>query len=315
MNLPFSLPPRSRVLVAGAGGGFDVVCGLPVALSLRDAGCDVHLANYSFAQLSEVQGADRPLPQLYGITGTCGAPPNDYLPERGLARWWKSRFGEDRPVWSLDRVGVRPAREAYRYLRERLGLDAVVLVDGGVDGLFLGNEYDTGTPSMDAVSILAAASLDCRGVYVSTAFGTEGVGKTVRHADALRRIAELVRRRAFLGACAATTEDRASMLFSEAVDTIQRNLEPTSHSITAGSITAAMRGSFGDSVVTVRSREQPVWVSPLTLLYWFFDLEAVARAKPYADEVQDTDSVADVHAAIERYRDRVGAWPRADIPI
>ncbi|MFD6464345.1 hypothetical protein ACFWET_00800, partial [Streptomyces goshikiensis] len=40
-----------RVLVAGAGGGFDVYAGLPLALALRAAGKEVHLAGLSFSDL------------------------------------------------------------------------------------------------------------------------------------------------------------------------------------------------------------------------------------------------------------------------
>ncbi|MFF0383782.1 hypothetical protein [Streptomyces sp. NPDC004286] len=40
-----------RVLMAGAGGGFDVYAGLPLALALRSAGKEAHLANLSFADL------------------------------------------------------------------------------------------------------------------------------------------------------------------------------------------------------------------------------------------------------------------------
>ncbi|NJP89505.1 hypothetical protein HCN51_08605 [Nonomuraea sp. FMUSA5-5] len=40
-----------RILVAGAGGGFDVYAGLPLALSLWGAGKEVHLANLSFSHL------------------------------------------------------------------------------------------------------------------------------------------------------------------------------------------------------------------------------------------------------------------------
>jgi hypothetical protein len=45
------LAAAQRVLIAGAGGGFDVYAGLPLAIALWDAGVDVHLANLSFAQL------------------------------------------------------------------------------------------------------------------------------------------------------------------------------------------------------------------------------------------------------------------------
>jgi hypothetical protein len=50
-------------------------------------------------------------------------------------------------------------------------------------------------------------------------------------------------------------------------------------------------------------------------LYWFFDLDAVARAKPYLNEVLETDCVMDVANAIERTRNRLGVLPRSDIPI
>jgi hypothetical protein len=41
-----------RVLIAGAGGGFDVFAGLPLYFALRAAGKQVHLANLSFTPLS-----------------------------------------------------------------------------------------------------------------------------------------------------------------------------------------------------------------------------------------------------------------------
>ena len=59
----------------------------------------------------------------------------------------------------------------------------------------------------------------------------------------------------------------------------------------------------------------PVWVPPLTLLYWFFELTPVAEAKPYLQEVLETDSVQEVAGAIERARERMGVMRRADIPI
>ncbi|XTZ16521.1 hypothetical protein ACQSSU_03785 [Micromonospora echinospora] len=38
-----------RILIEGAGGGFDVYAGLPLALALWGAGVTVHLANLSLA--------------------------------------------------------------------------------------------------------------------------------------------------------------------------------------------------------------------------------------------------------------------------
>ena len=46
-----ALGSAERVLVAGAGGGFDGYAGLPLALTLGRLGKEVHLANLSFSAL------------------------------------------------------------------------------------------------------------------------------------------------------------------------------------------------------------------------------------------------------------------------
>ncbi len=46
-----ALGPARSVLIAGAGGGFDVYAGLPLALALWHGGVQVHLASLSFSQL------------------------------------------------------------------------------------------------------------------------------------------------------------------------------------------------------------------------------------------------------------------------
>ena len=50
LNLPILhlLEKSQSILIAGAGGGFDVFAGLPLYFALRDLGKNVHLANYSF---------------------------------------------------------------------------------------------------------------------------------------------------------------------------------------------------------------------------------------------------------------------------
>ena len=52
-----ALAGARSILVAGAGGGFDVYAGLPLALALRAQGRTVHLGNLSFASL-KVLGLD-----------------------------------------------------------------------------------------------------------------------------------------------------------------------------------------------------------------------------------------------------------------
>jgi hypothetical protein len=51
LSLPSAIENSQRVLVAGAGGGFDVYAGLPIYERLRLLGKKVYLANLSFVSL------------------------------------------------------------------------------------------------------------------------------------------------------------------------------------------------------------------------------------------------------------------------
>ncbi|GAA2431002.1 hypothetical protein GCM10010433_34350 [Streptomyces pulveraceus] len=62
------LESAERVLVAGAGGGFDVYAGLPLALSLIHQGKHVHLANLSFSALEGLPLDARLAPDVAAIT-------------------------------------------------------------------------------------------------------------------------------------------------------------------------------------------------------------------------------------------------------
>jgi hypothetical protein len=55
LNLPIELDEKSNVLIAGAGGGFDVFAGLPLSYELRSRGHVVRLFNYSFTDLERAK--------------------------------------------------------------------------------------------------------------------------------------------------------------------------------------------------------------------------------------------------------------------
>lgn len=316
MEVPFQLPERSRVLVAGAGGGFDVYCALPVALKLKGNGHEVHLANYSFTNLGAIRGAATTIKNLSCVTGESVLESGDYFPELHLCRWWQQTFSEQKCVWCYSRVGVRPLAEIFQYLQTSLDLNAVVILDGGVDGLFIGNEFDLATPSMDAISIIAASIVqNWTKIYAFTAFGTEGAESRVRHSDALLRISELTAKGSLLGVSALTRRSSTGESFIKAVEFVNKHLPPEKHSVIAGSVVEALKGRFGPSSFNAKTKCSPVWLSALTFLYWFFDLDAVAKAKPYLHEVLETEAVVDVSDAIERTRKRLGILPRSDIPI
>jgi hypothetical protein len=58
LTLPFfkEVEQAQSILLAGAGGGFDIFCGLPLYFGLRDQGKQVYLANVSFSPLFSATG-------------------------------------------------------------------------------------------------------------------------------------------------------------------------------------------------------------------------------------------------------------------
>jgi hypothetical protein len=58
LQLPFfeAVADAETILLAGAGGGFDIFSGLPLYFGLKSMGKTVHLANLSFSLLHESDG-------------------------------------------------------------------------------------------------------------------------------------------------------------------------------------------------------------------------------------------------------------------
>ncbi|MFJ3669462.1 DUF1152 domain-containing protein [Streptomyces sp. NPDC090106] len=293
-----------RVLVAGAGGGFDIYAGLPLALALRSAGKEVHLANLSFADLYGLD-SDVWLDGDVAAVRPDTAARGDYFPERTLARWLE-RHELPCTVYAFPRTGVRPLRAAYRALLERLGpVDAIVLVDGGTDILMRGDEHGLGTPEEDMASLAAVAALDeiperlvaCLGFGVDAYHG-------VSHTLALENLAALDREGGYLGAFSVPRESREAALYLDAVADA-RDATPDHPSIVNGSVAAAVRGEFGDVRFTRRTRDGELFINPLMAMYFCVDAVALARRNLYLDRLENTALMRQISSLIEEFRDEL----------
>lgn len=314
MNLPISWKGK-RVLIAGAGGGYDVYTGIPIAIELVAAGNEVFFANYSFTYLKNVSGGAWITDDCVRVDRRSTLTEGGYFPEMHLARWL-AQWGRCLPqVYCYSQVGVKQTRAALEAIRSLHQIDAVLVVDGGCDGVFRGDEYDLATPSMDSISIVAASLVGWESsYYVLTAFGTEGVDHGVSHAEALHRISDLNARGAWAGVCALVNSDPTAQQFAAGVRDAYQAMSFRKESIVVNSILAAAEGKFGYQPVTDRAVQSPVWVSPLTSMFWFLDLGAVARQKLFYRDILDSADVVSVAAAIEKHRPAPGA-NRPSIPI
>jgi hypothetical protein len=180
---------RERVLVAGAGGGFDVYAGLPLALALLDAGVTVHLANVSFVTVDALPAAARLRPGLAAVTP--GLAGNDgYFPERGLATWLEKE-GYEPVVHAIARSGVPQVRACFRELVRRLDLDAVAharagtarpsIVNESVAAALRGEFGDVPVDARTAGGELFVNPL----MAVYLAFDLAGLARHVRYLDRL----------------------------------------------------------------------------------------------------------------------------------
>ncbi|MFC8829425.1 DUF1152 domain-containing protein [Streptomyces sp. NPDC057137] len=305
------LESAERVLVAGAGGGFDIYAGLPVALSLLHQGKQVQLANLSFSAVEGLPPESWLAPDVAAVTPDT-APHQAYFPERTLAQWLAlHRYPST--VHAFSRVGVQPLRAAYRALIERYDIDAVVLVDGGTDILMRGDESGLGTPEEDLTSVAALAGIDGpERLIVSVGFGIDAY-HGVSHGLVLENIAALERDGAYLGAFSVSRSTREGALFVDAVAHAQE-CTPDRPSIVNGSIAAAVQGSFGNVQFTSRTRGSELFVNPLMSLCFVFELEGVARRCLYLDRIEDTYLIRQVSTAIELFREEVSTRAPRRIP-
>jgi hypothetical protein len=314
MKLPFfkELESAKTVLIAGAGGGFDVFCGLPLYFWLKRAGKAVHLANLSFTELGFCDG-ERLLPSLVRVLPNTNGPRN-YFPEGYLAAWLTGKFGET-PVFAIERAGARPVLEAYEWLLQSLRPDTLILVDGGTDSLMRGDEADLGTPEEDMASLFAAHALSGveRKFLVCLGFGIDAF-HGVCHAQVLENTAALIDDGGYLGAWSLMHEMEDFNLYSEALDYVSDQM-PHRPSIVNTSIASAVRGRFGNVHATKRTLGSELFINPLMALYWAFRLESVARRNLYLDLIGDTNTYPELSMAIETFRatlPRTRTWK--DIP-
>ncbi len=305
------LADAKNVLIAGAGGGYDVICGVPIVLALESRGVRTHLASFASTPINDVADAVQLSPSLIEVTAKSSRP--SYFPEGWLARWLTVRLQREISVYCFGATGVGPLYEGYQLLIRKLDIDAIIVVDGGVDSLLRGDECALGSPLEDALTLATVSLIDGpERILAVTAFGAERLDR-ISHAQVLGRIADLTRAGAWLGTDSLTGAQATD--FSAGARHVLEHQEGMHNSVVVASMLSAVAGEFGDRAVTAHSANTPPWISPLMALYWYFDLAEVARQNLYLSRLVNTTTFADAAEALGAFmKSRVKrGWE--DIPI
>ncbi len=300
------------VLIAGAGGGFDVYAGVPLYLYLRAAGVEAHLANLTFSMLSRSHDA-RVRPGMFRIDARTRGPAV-YFPEGWLCRWLAARGEPDACVWTFERTGVQTLAANYAHLADTLRLDALVLLDGGTDILMRGDEEGLGTPLEDMSSLAAASTLDLATMAVlCVGFGIDAF-HGVCHSHFLENTAALASRGAFLGAHTWTPDMPEVAAYMDLVRTVTAE-HPGATSIVNGSVVAALEGRFGDWQFTPRTASSELYINPLMTLAWAYELKAVAARSLSVPLLLGTDSIDATVAVMAQTYARMPRRRATTIPV
>lgn len=146
LNFPISVNKKleacQNILIVGAGGGSDILCGLPLYYSFLKQGKKVHLANLTHTDFKTINNYADPIQldvNVFGATSTIKAPSENYV-EGYLSQYFKAALNEDKIVWMINRASVQELKQSFERLVAHLNIDGIVLVDGGIDSIMHGDE-------------------------------------------------------------------------------------------------------------------------------------------------------------------------------
>jgi hypothetical protein len=301
----------SSVMLVGAGGGYDLFCGLPLYHYLRKQGQQVHLASLNFARPGPDWGWELE-PGLVEIQVPSVVPPKIGA-ETCLALWFASR-GEQVPIYCFGADGVQPLLGHYRFLQRHCQADAWVLIDGGTDSLLRGDEPGLGSPGEDLASLAAAHLLDVpTKLLACLGFGLDA-HHHVCHAYVLEAAADLTASGDFLGAFSLLPGAPEFEFLADAVE-FSRECKEARLSIIASSVVAAARGHFGDHHASSRTQGSKLLLNPLMSMYWCFGIEGLARRCGYLEPLLSTTSRGEVTRVIQQYRATITQRPWLNLPF
>ncbi len=304
------LDAAANVLILGCGGGFDVYCGVPIAMRLAEQGKGVVLANLSFTALT-MSGAERVLPSLWRIDKQSHLLP--YFPERWLSEWLLAR-NTPMPVYGFERTGPAALAPGLEHILYSHDIDLILLVDGGTDSILFGDEPGLGTVVEDASTIVAADTVaGDAAMLASIGFGIDHFHGVSHHAF-LENVATLTRDGAYLGTVSLTPGSPEAEALAALVEHANQR-QSTQKSIVLNSILSALNGEFGDYHATDRTLGSELFINPLMTQYWFFTIQDLVRRMAYAEELAKASSWEEARSVVERVAEPLDRRPRRPIPL
>lgn len=301
-QIPFfeELKDSQNILLAGAGGGFDIFNGIPLYYSLKNQGKNVVLANFAFTWLDSTTSKSI-FPFCYKIEARdMDLSGRNYFPEKYL-KLWLNLQGETTSVYAFEKTGVNLLHKAYNFLIREHHIDTIILIDGGTDSLMFGDEEKLGTPAEDISSMAAVYRTGIKKQYlVSVGFGIDHF-HGVSHFRFLENLTTIANDGGYLGMFQMLRDMPESQKFIDAVNFVNIQMQGK-ESIVANSIKSALENNYGNVHFSSRTQGSELWISPLMTIHWCFDLKKVIKRIKYYDLIKNVNSMGELNNILSRYR-------------
>ncbi len=297
------LKNSQRILLAGAGGGYDIYCGLPLYFALKAMGKEVHLANLSFTYLP-MTNSEQIFEQCYRVQA--GDKSNhlvNYFPEKYLADWFATELQEKVSIYAFELSGVQPTKKIYDWIVEKHAIDTIVLIDGGTDSLMFGDEEELGTPLEDSCSLLAVHKTSvAQKLLVCLGFGVDRF-HGVSHFRFLENTSKILQTGGFLGSFHLLPSMPEVQKYMSAVEYVNQRMER--QSIVSNSIVSAIEGKFGDFHRTLRTSGSELWINTLMSIYWCYEVKSIVHQLKYANYIANSQTRGQLNQGLYDYRQQL----------
>jgi hypothetical protein len=291
----------NKILIVGMGGGVDILGVLLVNESIIKGRRKAILGSIHGVSFKKFEG----LEQVNDSVAWVGEKTRIRIRRRFAEPHVAKITGQKLALFSQE-YGVRGLSDDFNDFIKKENIDLTIFVDTGMDSLITGDENDLGTPRTDQTSLAVAVNLKCAKFLANIGFGVE---PEISHYYILRNISQIVARGGFLGASG------LSYAIAEKYLPILENIIEKVPSSTVSSICQALKGKFGLWKNPAPWTKGLVFLSPLMLIIFYFDIDVVYSLNSIAKSLQNTTSRTQINRILKSINSERKKNPRKPIPL
>ena len=283
MNIPDSwLMTSNTIMMVGVGGGFDIFTGLPFVKHYPNK--KFILVNSSSDSSFLYQESDNTRKEHY--------PQNKISPANNIIA-----------NYTVGKLGAGLLKVIYNEIFQKHQADIILGIDGGVDSLMVGDEQESGTILEDFNVLGALDQIDCEHKILCCAgFGAE-TEENINHYRALENISNIIVNNGFIGSFSICDWHQEFHHYKNQCENAW-DKDRKSHiqtKIISAAKGAFVNNSYKDVDAKVFQSTGIEFVSPLTSIYWMFDMDVVISLNKLIPSLKKANTFIDSKAILRQY--------------